>query len=299
MNSPSSTTITVIGLGNMGQALARACCAAGHRVTGWNRTSRDFRSLETQGMTLAASAAQACESAEIVLLVSLDYASTRESLADAAGSLDGRTVLQCCSGLREEATGFAEWVQERGARTLDVAIMGYPSDIGSERVMFLHAGPRELFEQWQPVLTALGPRHRHVGTDPGLAKTFDAVLLARSYAWMMGYLQSAAIARAAGLDIDEFTDIAMSLLGPLFANIERARAEIAASTFGPAREASLAVHHKALAGVLELAHATGARTPLLEQVHAAMAGALARGDGDKEIAACFRGFEANDPPGTS
>lgn len=281
--------IAVVGLGNMGQALAGALAAAGP-LRAWNRTPRDLPALRARGVVLDRDLAETVAGSDLLLLIGLSYATTLETLRPLEARLAGKLLLPLCSGLPGEAEDFAAWAGARGARWMDVAIMGYPSDIGSERALFLHAGDPALFEELRPPLAPLGPRHRHVGAAAGAAKTFDNVLLARNYSWMLGYLQAAALAKASGLDTTLFTDVAMDLLGPLFRNIERAKGEIAAGRFAPATQAAVAVHRKALAVVLEMAAGGEAATPLLAEAAAAMDRAIAAGLGDREIAACYTAF---------
>jgi 3-hydroxyisobutyrate dehydrogenase-like beta-hydroxyacid dehydrogenase len=282
--------IGIIGLGNMGQALGTALAKGGRKVVGWNRTPRDFSALSAAGMPIHPHLEAAAAEADVLLLVSLSYASTEAMMQPLAGRLAGKILVQLCSGLPDEAAAFAAWAKGEGARSLDVAVMGFPSDIGSDRILFVHSGDEALHRELLPLLAPIGPRHRHVGTAPGLAKTYDNVLLARNYAWMMSYLQAAALARAAGLDTTVYTEVAMSLLGPLYGNIDRAAKEIATGRFAPAREASISVHHKAVAGILEVARRSGAAVPILAEVHGLMASAIAHGAGDREIAACFPEF---------
>jgi len=282
--------IAVIGLGNMGRALAEALAVGGRSVAGWNRTARDATALAAAGVTLRSDLAATVREADLLLLVSLSYDTTRETLAPVEGGLSGKTLVPFCSGLPQEAEAFARWAAAAGARSADVAVMGYPSDVGSERALFLHAAEPALFAELEALLAPLGPRHRHVGTAPGAAKTFDNVLLARNYAWMLSYLQAAALARRCGLDTTLFTDVAMDLLGPLFRNIQRAKAEIAAGDFAPATQAALTVHHKALSVVRAMAAEHGAPVPILDEAQAAMSRAIEAGLGDREIAACFTAF---------
>lgn len=280
--------IAVVGLGKMGKVMAAALAGDGRSVTGWNRTPR--RDATLAGVTVETDLGAAVRRADLLLLVSLDYDTTRATLHPVEAQLRGKTLVPFCSGLPREAEAFASWAQHLGARWADVAIMGYPSDVGSDRVLFLHAAEPALFAQLQPLLAPLGPRHRHVGAAPGAAKTFDNVLLARNYAWMLSYLQAAAVAKASGIDTTLFTDVAMDLLGPLFRNIQRAKSEIAAGSFPPATQAAVTVHHKALSAALTMAEDNGARAPILREVQAAMERAIAAGLGDREIAACFTAF---------
>lgn len=280
--------IAVIGLGNMGRVMAAALAGGGRKVIGWNRTPRHDAALA--GVTVETDLGAAVDRADLLLLVSLDYDTTRATLRPVESQLGGKTLVAFCSGLPQEAEAFATWAQHLGAHWADAAIMGYPTDIGSDRVLFLYSGEPALFAKMQPLLAPLGSRHRHVGATPGAAKTFDNVLLARNYAWMLSYLQAAAVAKASGIDTTLFTDVAMDLLGPLFRNIQRSKAAIAAGSFPPATQAAITVHHKALSAALVMAEDNGARAPILREVQAAMEHAIAAGLGDREIAACFTAF---------
>ena len=53
------TDVTMIGLGAMGSALARAFIGAGHSVTVWNRTAARMKPLVSLGATAASSPADA------------------------------------------------------------------------------------------------------------------------------------------------------------------------------------------------------------------------------------------------
>lgn len=278
--------IAVIGLGNMGKVIAAALAGGGQEVIGWNRTAREVPA----GVTLEPDLAAAVDNAELLLLASSTYDSTYDMLRPVESRLAGKTLVNFNSGLPQQAETFAAWATAAGARWDDAAIMAYPLDIGSDRALFLHACEPSLFAEIAPLLAPLGPRHRHAGSAPGACKILFNVLIARNYAWMMSYLQSAAIARASGVDTTVFTDIAMDLLGPLFGNIQRAKAEIAAGDFGPAKLAALAVHHQAAAAALEMATDVGARTPILTAVVNAMRQGIDAGLGDREIAACFTSF---------
>ena len=56
---PEMTDVTMIALGAMGSALARAFIGAGHSVTVWNRTAARMKPLVSLGATAASSPADA------------------------------------------------------------------------------------------------------------------------------------------------------------------------------------------------------------------------------------------------
>jgi 3-hydroxyisobutyrate dehydrogenase-like beta-hydroxyacid dehydrogenase len=60
--------VTIIGLGPMGQAMARAFLAAGHPVTVWNRTASRADALVAEGAPRAATPAEALAASRLVIL---------------------------------------------------------------------------------------------------------------------------------------------------------------------------------------------------------------------------------------
>ncbi|GAB3670055.1 hypothetical protein GCM10028832_44600 [Streptomyces sparsus] len=84
MNPDHSPTrsLTVLGLGAMGTALAEAWLSAGYAVTVWNRTPARAEPLLAKGATVAATAAAAVAANQLVVICLLDHASVDEALAD-------------------------------------------------------------------------------------------------------------------------------------------------------------------------------------------------------------------------
>lgn len=62
------STVTVIGLGEMGQALASAFLRNGYRTTVWNRTAAKADFLVKQGAVLASTPAEAVQASPVVII---------------------------------------------------------------------------------------------------------------------------------------------------------------------------------------------------------------------------------------
>src|SRR6056300_987672 len=122
--------ITFIGLGDMGQVIVPRIIEAGHEVTGWNRSPGKTEFLETQGMKVAKTPAQAAEGADLVLSIVTDGEAVRsvstgengiiQSLDKNAAYMDMSTISPEVS--REVASTFAE----KGLNMLDAPISGSP-----------------------------------------------------------------------------------------------------------------------------------------------------------------------------
>ncbi|KOV92960.1 NAD(P)-dependent oxidoreductase [Streptomyces sp. NRRL B-3648] len=221
--STSSTlpAVTVLGLGPMGRSLAGAFLAAGLRTTVWNRTPGRDRELTAQGATSAVSAEEAVSASEltVVCVVNQDAADAILRRADVTRALKGRTVVSLTADTPERARGTARWAAEHGIGYLDGAIMTPAPSIGTPEAVFLHSGPRDLYERHRPVLERLGGTHTHLGEEIGRAATFDIALLDIFWTAMAGYAHAVAIARAEGVTARELSAFAQgiaAILPPLF-----------------------------------------------------------------------------------
>ena len=67
------TDVSMIGLGAMGSALARAFLGAGHRVTVWNRTLSKMEPLSALGANAASCVSEAFEASPVIVVCIDNY----------------------------------------------------------------------------------------------------------------------------------------------------------------------------------------------------------------------------------
>ncbi|MEU9704946.1 NAD(P)-binding domain-containing protein [Streptomyces sp. NPDC047981] len=204
MNKPN---VTVIGLGQMGAALADAFLAAGHPTTVWNRTPAKADALVARGAALAADVVEAVAASELVVVCVLDYPAVRELLAPEAASLRGKTLVNLTSGSPEQARAEAEWAAAHGIGYLDGGIMTTPPGVGDSANMILYAGSPGLLAAHRTTLEVLGDPV-DLGEDAGLASLYDAGLLGLMWSVFGGWLHATALAGADGVAAKEFTAVA-------------------------------------------------------------------------------------------
>ncbi|WP_078947955.1 NAD(P)-dependent oxidoreductase [Streptomyces griseus] len=218
----SAVTVTVLGLGPMGRALAGAFLDAGVRTTVWNRTPGRDRELVERGAHGAGSAAQAVAASGVTVVCVVNYDAADGILRDEAvtAALKGRTVVNLTADTPTRARSTADWAAAHGIRYLDGAIMTATPSIGKPDAVFLHSGPEDLYQEVRPVLDALGGSHTHLGTDIGRAAAYDIALLDVFWTAMVGYVHALAVARAEGITARELAPFAQgisTILPPLFA----------------------------------------------------------------------------------
>ncbi|MFJ5804928.1 NAD(P)-dependent oxidoreductase [Streptomyces sp. NPDC093093] len=179
------TPLTLLGLGDMGTALARTWLAAGHPLTVWNRTAAKAEALAAEGARVAATAAEAVAANGLVVLCLLDDDSVGSTLDGI--NLTGRDLVDLTTGTPAEGRSRAAWAEERGARFIDGGVMATPSMIGVPEAggYVFYSGSRALFDHHRATLEVPGGA-RFVGEDPGHAALHDVALLSAMYGLFAG-----------------------------------------------------------------------------------------------------------------
>ncbi|WTW95565.1 NAD(P)-binding domain-containing protein [Streptomycetaceae bacterium NBC_01309] len=217
-----SSSVTVLGLGPMGRALAGAFLDAGLRTVVWNRTPGRDDELVGRGAERAMTAeeAVAASALTVVCVVNYDAADAVLRRGPVAGALKGRTVVNLTADTPDRARDAAAWAAEHGVRYLDGAIMTPTTTIGTPHSVFIYSGPQDLYGEHRAVLDTLGGTHTHLGEDIGRAAAYDVALLDIFWTAMTGYMHAVAIAKAEGVSAQELLPFAQgigAILPPVFA----------------------------------------------------------------------------------
>lgn len=196
------TRVSVLGLGRMGAALARALIKAGHPSTVWNRSPDKAQPLAALGATVAATVRDAISASDVIIVNVTDCAASQALLRDpkVAETLRGKLIVELSSGTPREAREAARWMETQGALYLDGAILATPDIIGSAAATILVSGPLAAFTAHQETLATLGAVS-HVGEDPGTAAALEAVGLSQLWGGLFAALQAIAIAEAEGIPL--------------------------------------------------------------------------------------------------
>ncbi|MER6298920.1 NAD(P)-binding domain-containing protein [Kitasatospora sp. NPDC001539] len=271
-------SVTVLGLGAMGAALAGAFLAAGHPTTVWNRTAAKAEPLIARGAAAAASPGAAVTANRLIVACVLDYDALRAVLAGQEAALAGRTLVNLTSGSPEQARELADWADGIGLDYLDGAIMITPPGIGGADATVLYGGAPHVLARHRATLAALG-EPVELGADAGIAGLYDTALLGLMWSALSGWLHGVALVGADGVRAAEFTPVATRWLsGAVAGFIGRYAAQADARTY-PGDDASLDVHLAAMEHLLHASRARGIDTALPEVFADQARRAIAAGHG--------------------
>jgi len=287
-------TVSVLGTGIMGAAMARNIARAGHGVRAWNRTRAKAEPLAADGAHVADSPAEAVEGADVVLTMLYDGPTALEVMRDAAPALrSGAAWVQSTTAGVEAVADLADFARAHGLLFYDAPVLGTRQPAEAGQLSVLAAGPVEGRAAVTPVFDAVGARTVWTGEDGAEGSATRLKLVANS--WVLAVTaatgETLALAKALGVDPRSFLELIDG--GPLDMVYLRAKsgllledrlspAQFAVTT--AAKDARLIVEAGARNGVrLDVAAASAER----------MERAAAQGHGDEDMAAAyFASFES-------
>jgi 3-hydroxyisobutyrate dehydrogenase-like beta-hydroxyacid dehydrogenase len=284
-NSTDRLPVTVIGLGLMGAALARALNQAGHQTTVWNRSGAKADPLVAAGATRAETMADAVAASPLVITCVLDYAVMDSLLEPVAGELPGRTLVNLTSGTPEHARAAADWAIEHGIDYLDGKILAFPSTIGTSEALLLYSGAHDTFTSHEPTLTTLGGAS-YLGNDPGLASLYDLGVVGLMYGVITGFVHALALLRADGVDPESFLPYATEAL-PIFPIADIARQVQTADYDG--REAHLNMQATYMEHIISTSETRGIDPTFPTYVKNLMERAILAGHGNDDFGRLIEG----------
>ena len=201
--------ITVIGLGLMGSALARAIQRAGHDLTVWNRSPAKMQPFINDAVAAAPDVVSAIAASPVILICIDNYAVTMAMLRsdDVTPLLAGRTVVQLSTGTPREARESAEWMKAHDVSYLDGAILSGPSEIGTDDAQILLSGEEAAHERSGGLLQCLGGEVRYLGTNVRAASALDLAWLCVSYGRFLAITHAACLCESEGVGVDVFASL--------------------------------------------------------------------------------------------
>ncbi|GAB3422308.1 NAD(P)-dependent oxidoreductase [Flindersiella endophytica] len=274
--------VTVLGLGNMGRALASAFLAAGHPTTVWNRSAGKASALVSAGARQADSVVDAVSGAELVIACVVHYQAVQAIVDPAASALGGRTLVNLTADSPASARSMAAWADEHGIDYLDGSIMTPTVTIGTPGAVLIYSGPEPLYQRHKGVLAALGGTQSFLGTDPGRAAAYDVALLDLFWTSVSGMAHAFALARAEGISGAELAPFAAGLADLLGSSI----AEHAERLDEDRHDADIATLSTVAAGLEHVIHAAvgrGLDVSVQQAAYSLMRRAIDAGHGDEDL----------------
>ena len=155
--------VAVLGTGIMGGHMARRLAAAGHAVTGWNRSASKLAQLAADGVGAAGSAREALSNTDAAIVM-LSTGPVVDDILFGAGAggpaIDalrpGALLIVMSSIPVETARVQAQRAADRGLAYLDAPVSGGEPGARDGTLAIMVGGSRTAFESAQALLGVLG-----------------------------------------------------------------------------------------------------------------------------------------------
>lgn len=275
--SESATPIGVIGVGNMGGAMARRLLDGGCEVVVRDLRPEAEAALAAAGALIAESATELARRCALVVVAVVDAAQSEAVLCGSDGVLaagGGPTVVLCPTIAPHDVERLAQRLGEHGVPCIDAPMSGGPQRARDGSMSLMVACADEVFERHEAVLRRLSSRLVRIGTRPGdgaRTKLVNNLLAAVNLA---GAAEALALAERIGLDAQRMLQVIEQSSAQSWIGSDR-MARALTGDFAPRAHTSLLAKDTRLA--IELAGSVGITPPLGGVAQALFAQACAEG----------------------
>ena len=208
------TRIAFIGLGNMGSGMSANLAKAGHEVIAFDLSADAMARAKEQGMTPAASAADAVKEANAVITMLPAGKHVREVYMEAIlpNAPKDALLVDCSTIDVDSARTVARDASMQGFRAADAPVSGGTAAASGGTLTFMVGCREQDFAEIEKVLQPMAKAVIRAG-DSGAgqaAKICNNMLLGIS---MIATCEAFALAEGLGLDAQKFFDIASKASG--------------------------------------------------------------------------------------
>jgi len=201
-----SESVGFIGLGIMGQGMARNLLKVEFDLTVWNRTESKTDALVSEGAARASSPEDLAGQCDIIIICVSDTPDVESVLFDEGGvshgARAGSLVVDCSTISPIKTQQFAERLGEKGVQMLDAPISGGSEGAAQGTLSIMVGGEIEQVERAMPYLEAMGKSITHVGGNGAgqMVKLVNQILVVHS---MLALGEAMLFAQAGGLDLEK------------------------------------------------------------------------------------------------
>lgn len=291
-------TVSVLGTGIMGAAMARNIARAGHTVRVWNRTAAKAEPLAADGAYVAGSPEEAVRGADVVLTMLYDGPATLDTMRQAAPGLrEGGAWVQSTTAGIDAVAELADFARAHELAFFDAPVLGTRAPAEAGELTVLAAGPVAARDAVTPVFDAVGSRTVWTGEDGAAGSATRLKLVANSWVLAATAATGEALALAKGLGVDPRDFLGLIAGGPLDMGYLHAKAGLVLEDRLSPAAFAVGTAEKDARLIVAAGERHGVRLDVAEAAADRLARAAAHGHGDEDmVAAYFASFEDGRPP---
>ena len=278
-------TVGLIGLGNMGTAIAERLLGAGYRLVVSNRTPGKAEAVATLGAEVAGTPEELVERADVVL-TSLANDDAFEAVATRVVAAAGPDLVLVDLSTVSPAVSarIAELARTASVAYVRAPVSGNPTVVRAGNLSFMVSGPKDTIDTVEPVLRAIGPTVMRVGEAEQarvvkLAINVMIAVLVQAMSEAVVLSEASGVSREAVLDVMRRSAVGAPLV---HYKSEPLLHDDYSATF------TTALMEKDIDLALDVAEEAGVELPLAEEMKAHLRATIENGYGDDDFLALFQ-----------
>jgi 3-hydroxyisobutyrate dehydrogenase-like beta-hydroxyacid dehydrogenase len=284
--------IGFVGIGLMGQPMAKRILEAGYPLTVWNRTAEKAKGLLAAGAKWGSSPKALAQASDVVITMVTDSRASEEVCCGTNGILEGAhpglILIDMSSIAPEMSRSIAERAKAKGVPMLDAPVTGNPKVASEGKLGIMVGGPKETFNACLPIFEKMGVKVIHVGEN-GMGTTLKLINNLIMGVAIEAVSEALVLAVKSGIDPQKVIEIT-SVGGARTGAMETRGPRMIQRDFSP--HFSLNNMYKDLSTALKLAEDFGVSLPATSICREMLRAAKSQGKGDMDSCAVMTVLEA-------
>ncbi|MGN6128418.1 MAG: NAD(P)-dependent oxidoreductase, partial [Humibacter sp.] len=204
------TGVGFLGVGIMGEPMARNLLASGVGLTVWNRSAPAVERLVAEGATAAASVRELFATSDVVMMMLSTEQVIDETLLRGTDDFDellaGTTLVHLGTTSPEYSRGLERSVLAAGGRYVEAPVSGSREPARRRELIGMLAGSPDVVDDVRPIVDLLCASTTVCGEVPA-ALTMKIAVNVFLITTVTGLAETFAFARSAGLDVEQLRGI--------------------------------------------------------------------------------------------
>jgi 3-hydroxyisobutyrate dehydrogenase-like beta-hydroxyacid dehydrogenase len=272
--------VGVVGLGNIGGAIAANLLSDGHALTVHDTDGSKCAALAERGAHVVGSAADVAMESEFTFM-SLPGPAVMESVAHSwlRGAREGAVLIDLTTNAPATVRAVGTRVSAAGRDFLEAPLTGGAPGAQARMLVFMVGGEHPVYERCLPLLQKLGRTSLYMGPlgSGNVAKLVNS-LLAFASTWVS--LEALAVAAKSGIDLRTMIDVIRTGgAGNFFTD----RMVEGINERGRPTQFSLALAAKDAALLLDVAREVAVPVPVAAEIAQTFVAAMGAGLGDRDF----------------
>jgi 3-hydroxyisobutyrate dehydrogenase-like beta-hydroxyacid dehydrogenase len=202
-----------IGLGAMGAPMATNLLRSGHELAVWNRSPERAVPLVEAGARRADSPADAASGTRATILMVTNAEAVHEVLFGEKGVVQGlpagAAIINMGTIGAPATTRIAKALDDLGYRVLDAPVAGSTPVAEAGELDIMVGGDEQTFEEFEPVLAAMGDKISHLG-EVGSGARMKLIINLILGANMAALSEGLALGLAAGIPVEKQLEVILA-----------------------------------------------------------------------------------------